>query len=76
VSTGYKIAGDGLLYLTIQIVGWVEVFTRKIYRDIIIESLKYCQKHKGWKLSDWITNGIPYLKQAKAWVYIFDLGTA
>jgi putative transposase len=46
VSTGYKIEGNGLFYLTFQIVGWVDIFTRQIYRDIVIESLKYCQKNK------------------------------
>lgn len=48
MSTGYRIAEkDGLYYLTFQIVGWVDLFTRKIYRDIAIESFKYCQQNKG-----------------------------
>jgi putative transposase len=47
MSTAYKIAGDGLYYLTFQIVGWVDIFTRKIYRNIAIESLQFCQQHKG-----------------------------
>ncbi|MBN1187182.1 MAG: hypothetical protein JXB49_33195 [Bacteroidales bacterium] len=25
----------------------IDIFTRKVYRDIIIDSLKYCQKEKG-----------------------------
>jgi REP element-mobilizing transposase RayT len=50
VSTGYKIAGEGLFYLTFQIVGWIDLFTRKIYRDIALESLKYCQINKGLNL--------------------------
>jgi putative transposase len=36
-----------LYYLTFQIVQWADLFTRQIYRDIIIESLLYCQKNKG-----------------------------
>ena len=47
MSTAYKISSDGLYYLTFQIVGWVDIFTRKIYRDIVIESLQYCRQHKG-----------------------------
>jgi len=47
MSTGYKITGDGIFYLTFQIVGWVDLFTRKTYRDIVIESLQYCQNQKG-----------------------------
>ena len=40
-------SGDGIFYLTLQIVSWVDIFTREIYRDIIIDSLKYCQEFKG-----------------------------
>jgi len=45
---GYKIINqDGLHFITCTVVGWVDVFTRKIYRDIIIESLAYCISNKG-----------------------------
>jgi REP element-mobilizing transposase RayT len=50
LSTGYKISGDGIYFLTFQIVGWVDIFTRKVYRDIILESLQYCQKSKSLNL--------------------------
>lgn len=33
-------------YLTLTIVRWIDVFTRQAYKDIIIDSLKYCQKNK------------------------------
>jgi len=47
MSTGYKIDQKaGLYFLTFQIVGWVDIFTRKIYRDIVIENFKYCMTHK------------------------------
>jgi REP element-mobilizing transposase RayT len=36
-----------LNYLTLTTVGWIDVFSRQRYRDIVIESLKYCQTHKG-----------------------------
>ena len=38
---------DKAYFLTLTVVGWVDVFTRKNHRDAIIESLKYCQKEKG-----------------------------
>lgn len=48
VTTGYKIADQSAAYyLTFQIVGWVDLFTRQVYRDIVIESLRYCQQNKG-----------------------------
>jgi putative transposase len=42
-----NIKTDKSYYLTLTIVNWIDVFTRKNHRDAIIESLKYCQKEKG-----------------------------
>jgi len=68
VSTAYKISGDGLYYLTFQIVGWVDIFTRKIYRDIAIESLQYCQQYKGLFLFAYvIMSKTIYIGSVKAW---------
>ena len=48
MSTGYQIKDqEGLYYLTFQVVNWIDIFTRPVYRDIIIENLKYCQENKG-----------------------------
>lgn len=47
MSTGYQIKDqEAAYYVTFQIVEWVDVFSRKIYRDIVIDSLRYCQEHK------------------------------
>ena len=51
MSFAYRISDQEAAYfLTFQIVGWVDIFTRKIYRDIVIESLTYCQQQKGLTL--------------------------
>jgi len=51
MSTGYKIVDqEALHYVTFQIVNWVDLFTRKVYRDIVIESLKFCQVNKGLEI--------------------------
>ena len=51
MSTGYHIEQqDELHYMTFQIVKWVDVFTRKIYRDIVVGRLKYCQQNKGLEI--------------------------
>lgn len=34
-------------FITLTIVDWVDVFTRKEYKDIIIKNLNYCQKEEG-----------------------------
>jgi len=51
MTTGYQIKDqEGLHYLTFQIVDWVDIFTRKTYRDIIIDSFKYAIENKGFQL--------------------------
>lgn len=51
MSTGYQIVEqDGLHYVTFQIVKWVDIFTRQIYRDIVVDSLRFCQQNKGLEI--------------------------
>ena len=51
---GYKIRNkEGIHFITFAVVEWVDVFTRKEYRDIVLESLKYCQKEKGLVVYAW-----------------------
>jgi putative transposase len=48
MSRKYKfLEPTGLHYVTCTTAGWVDIFTRQIYRDILIDSLKWCQQHKG-----------------------------
>ena len=48
MSSGYRIREqDSLHYVTFQIVKWIDLFTRQIYRDIIIDSLRYSQQNKA-----------------------------
>lgn len=51
MSLGCQIRDQHALhYLTLQVVQWVDIFTRKSYRDIVIESFKYCQQNKGLEI--------------------------
>lgn len=34
-------------YLTLTVTEWIDVFTRKEYRDVVIDSLKFCMENKG-----------------------------
>jgi REP element-mobilizing transposase RayT len=45
---------QGLHFVTLTIVGWVDIFSRPCYRDIIIKSLKYCQEQKGLIISAYV----------------------
>ena len=51
MSTGYQIKDRiGYYFLTFQVIDWVDIFTRKAYRDIIIDSFDYCRRYKGLKI--------------------------
>jgi len=54
-------------FLTFQVVGWADVFTRKEYRDIILDSLTYCRKEKGMYLFGYVimTNHLHIIIQQK-----------
>ncbi|PWL29922.1 hypothetical protein [uncultured Roseivirga sp.] len=40
-------------FVTFTIVGWVDVFIRQKYRNIFIDSIKYCQREKGLLVGAW-----------------------
>ena len=55
MPTGYQIKDqESLYFLTLQVVGWVDIFTRKIYKDIVIENLKYCTVNKGLEIYGYV----------------------
>ena len=55
MSTGYQIRDQSALhYLTIQVVDWIDVFTRQAYRDVVLGSLKYCQHNKGLQVFGYV----------------------
>jgi len=55
MTTGYRIKDQRAIYfLTFQIIQWIDLFTRIEYRNIAVDSLKYCQKHKGLTIFAWV----------------------
>ncbi|MGQ1786750.1 MULTISPECIES: REP-associated tyrosine transposase [unclassified Saccharicrinis] len=54
MSDKYKIFDNQSAYfITMTTVGWIDVFTRKNHKMAIVDSLKYCQKHKGLEIYGW-----------------------
>ena len=49
----HRINGE-VYFVTDTVVDWVDVFTRPIYKHIVIESLQYCQEHKGLIIYAWV----------------------
>jgi putative transposase len=50
-------------FLTLTVVGWADVFTRPVYKDALIQSLKYCCENKGLNIFAYVimTNHIHLL---------------
>ena len=54
MSEKYKIRDPQAMYfITITIVGWVDLFTRPELKHVIINSLRYCQKEKELAIHAW-----------------------
>ena len=55
MSSKYKfIDKQGIYFTTSTIAAWVDVFTRDVYRNILLDSLKYCQKNQGLAIHAWV----------------------
>ncbi|MCB9081382.1 MAG: transposase [Lewinellaceae bacterium] len=45
---GYSIKHQQALhFVTLTVVGWIDLFTKKEYKEIILENLAFCQQNKG-----------------------------
>ena len=54
MSEKYKFTDqNGMYFVTSTTVGWVDVFTRPEMKQMIIGSLRHCQKEKGLLIHGW-----------------------
>ena len=52
---GYKIRDQSLPhFVTATVVDWIDVFSRKVYRDCVIDCLDFCIKNKGMILYGYV----------------------
>ena len=55
MSSNYKFHDQERPYfVTFTVIRWIDVFTRRLYKDIIVESLKYSIANKGLQLYAWV----------------------
>jgi putative transposase len=55
MSRNYKFHDqDRPYFVTFTVVRWIDVFTRREYKDILVDSLKYCIENKGLQLYAWV----------------------
>jgi len=68
LKEGYIIRDqEKIHFITATVVDWVAVFTRKSYKDVVIESLAYCIKEKGMFLYGYVimSNHVHLVIQSK-----------
>lgn len=54
-ADGYKIRDQSAThFLTFSIMGWIDIFTRQRYRDIIIDSFQFCRENKGLLIGSYV----------------------
>lgn len=44
---------EDLYFVTFTVVDWIDVFTKNIYREVLLDSWQYCMKEKGLVVHAW-----------------------
>lgn len=68
MSRAYKFHNpDGLYFVTFATIGCIDVLTRPMYKNILLESIQFCQINKGLDLNAWclITNHLHFIGSAR-----------
>ena len=68
MSSKYKFLDpEGIYFVSLATVGWVDVFTRIEYKEIFVDSLRYCIDKKGLILHAWclMTNHVRLIFSSK-----------
>ena len=54
MSRSYKFYNpEGLYFVSFAVVEWLDVFKQNMYKDILVESLSFCQQSKGMEIVAW-----------------------
>ncbi len=43
----------GVYFVSFAVTDWIDVFSRRDYRDIVLDSLRFCQNEKGMEIFAW-----------------------
>ena len=49
----YNIRKDKTYFMTMTVVDWIDLFTRVKQKQLIVDSLEYCQENKGLNIFGW-----------------------
>jgi putative transposase len=58
---------EATYFITMTVVHWIDLFTRREYKDIVVDSLNYCVSQKGLILYGWVlmTNHLHLIARAE-----------
>jgi putative transposase len=45
---------DELYFVTLTVVNWIDVFTRRLYNDFVVQNLQWCQQHKNLNIYSYV----------------------
>ena len=53
-EAGYQIRDQHAVhFVTFSVIEWIDVFTRAVHSDIIVESIAFCKRNKGLNIHAW-----------------------
>jgi len=75
MSRKYKFHNsEGLYFVPFAVANWIDVFTRWISKDVLMDGLQYCTDHKGLRVHAYVlkTNHVHLIisKTSTAIIYI------
>lgn len=50
----YKIRNDGIYFVTFTVVDWIDVFSRDLYRKVLIDNLIFYRENRGLELYGYV----------------------
>ena len=51
MSRKYKFHdNDKIYFVSFAVINWIDLFIRNVYKDVMLDSLRFCQKEKGLEL--------------------------
>ncbi|MEO6728420.1 MAG: transposase [Candidatus Dojkabacteria bacterium] len=76
MATRYRFGNnDNAHFVTFAVVNWIDVFSRETYKEILLESLRFCIREKGLNLHAWVvmTNHVHLIISCKEGLKLADV---
>ena len=45
---------DGIYFVSFATVNWIDIFSRRLYKDILVASINYCISNKVLQVYSWV----------------------